>query len=251
MSVDLISKSSRYVTVDRSVQELYHSLRLSGAIGTGVATSELNAEPGDGKPVALVYRTKDRDWVLVASMAAARSSFLKLAEESMAHALDNEGVSTETGILCQTITPDLKDAAERLDVSVFEMEAQKTVALCGFCGGPMNGPGKPGGWNSCQRCNRLFGTRHAVRVCGSCLVAYGAVPEMDEKLGAIVSGANGSWPDMSLCPICRSPDHKALLSMDIIVRAVTDGSVPLQKLKEAGLPQEFLQLINLRSQTRR
>lgn len=237
--------------MDRAVQELYHSLILSGAVGRGLVLSETDTTPDGGKPSPLVYRTKDRDWVLVASLALCRDSFLRLAETSMAHALDYEGVTTESALVCETLDEDLRAASERLDVTVFEVKSQKSDPVCGFCGSPLNGSVKDGGFNACGRCERLFGHGHSVRICQSCLVAYGANPDMDERLKGIAVDSGVPWPTMTLCPVCRAGDRKALLTMDIVVKGVTEGAITSDRLKETGLPREILQLINLRTQARR
>ncbi len=237
--------------VDSTAQRIFHALIESGALGKGLALSELGTSTADEGPTPLVYRTKERDWVLVASQAASRQSFLSLAEVAMAHALDHEGVTTETGIACESIDDALKAAADRLNINIFEVKPTSGTVLCGLCGGPMNDTSKGNGWGRCQRCVRLFGDLHEVHLCSACLTAFGAVPTVEEKLKELSVDTGSPWPVTTFCPACRAPDRPPAFEIEILVKGVTEGRLSLDRLKEAGIPKELLQLINLRVQAKR
>ncbi len=237
--------------MDSYQQRIFHSLLESGALGKGMAISELKVVSTATDPATLVYRTRERDWVVVARKEANREVFLKLAQTAMDHAIDHEGVPTETGIACESIEELLRGAADRLNINVFEVTPVAAPGTCGFCGTIMSLPSEEDGWGRCPRCARLFGDKHQVQLCTSCLACYGAVPEVEERLKELSVDTGSPWPVVSLCPACRSPDPQPVYGIDLLVKGVSAGRFSMDRIKEAGLPKEFLQLINLRVQAKR
>lgn len=237
--------------MDAKAQRIYHALVESGALGKGMALTELTATASEDGPAPLVYRTKERDWVLVASPTATRQSFLHLAEVAMGHALDHEAVTTETGVACETVEEPLRASAERLNINLFEVKPSGGNPLCGLCGGAMADISQGDGWPRCQRCVRLFGAQHEVRLCSVCLTPFGAVPTVEEKLREVAVDTGSPWPVSTFCPACRTPEHAPVFGVDLLVRGVGEGRLSFDRIKEAGIPKELLQLINLRVQAKR
>ena len=239
--------------MNRTSQEIYHALLSSGALGGGSALTNLDPDPDEASAVTLDYRTGEKVWVLASAPSVSRDTFLKLAEAAMDYALDHEGAITETGIVCQSITDNFHLAAKRLHIRVFEVKKVDKKSICGFCGSALTAPTKVKGWHGCPRCQRLLRDEAVVRLCPSCLAAFGACPPLEGRIRELLAiEGPGTLPDLSYCPSCRSPDRsRHVVIVDILAKAVVEKAITLDRLRELKVPNEILQLLHLRAQTRR
>jgi hypothetical protein len=239
--------------VNRAAQEIYHALMVSGALGDGAAIADVRPDAEESDATALAYRTGERVWVVVAVPTVSRQTFLKLAAAAMDFALDHEGVVTQTGIVCFGIAENFRTAANRLHISIFEVKKTEVKDTCGFCGSGLTSPSKVSGWHGCPRCQRLLKNDAVVRICPSCMSAYGACPSLESSLRELLAiEGHEVPPDFMLCPTCRSPDRQTRLTVvDVLAKAIAARLVTLDRLRQLKVPNEYLQLLHLRVQTRR
>jgi hypothetical protein len=226
---------------------------VSGVLGDGSAVGEVHPEADTSDSSTLAYRSGERVWVIVAVPTVSRQTFLKLAAAAMDHALDHEGVVTQTGIACYSIPDNFRVAANRLHISIFEVRKTDEKDSCGFCGSPLTAPYRVSGWEGCPRCQRLLRNESIVRLCPSCIGAFGADPALERNLRELLAiQGHEVPPDFTLCPICRSPDHQQRLTVvDVLAKAITSREVTLERLGDLKVPKEIIQLLHLRVQTKR
>lgn len=209
-------------------------------------------DPDGSGTSELIFRTRGKDWILVADPAVSRDSFLRLASVAMSHALDHGDMPAETGLVFHTIPDELKAASDRLHVGNFPVKKTEEKPLCGFCGSSMTAAAKVKGWQGCARCQRLLKEQATVHLCRYCLASFGASPEIEKAAAELLAKDGTQLPDLTLCPTCRSIDRQQKVSLlDLMIRAVGEGRVTVDQLKAIKVPGEYLQLLRLRTQTRR